>query len=576
MNSSKLKSIVRCLGCFCEESVSSFKLKSEILRVVFQEDSLKLCYICKKLARNADLFVQTVQTNQLRLQSLTNGPDISDLKIESHPILQLKTKIIDLYSHEIEELTPRIEQTSNIGVKWEKNDERDDEVCDEIQDGSDNNGECDLPLVKQEDIKEVKIELNVDLEDEENKKCKKKVIKRKMAKKKVETLNENSEDRTDETSNIILVNITMEDFMREREEMAKKNLYMAAKYKCKDCIKGFIYKEIYDKHMKLHLKSNGKYMCEICKQRMDSVEKLARHKKKHLIRYKCQECGIVRNNHSTIKDHYTSVHNKQNVLFQCPDCSREFLTSGAVRRHKHYRHKRNRITCDICLKSYVTKYYLRKHIQLQHSGDNSFSKWQESRCNYKCDECGKAFSAPSQLKNHMIKHSDTRSFYCVECNKTFKTEISLNQHLKTLPHVEYSELPLQCDQCDKRFRAKRDLANHMNRIHLGTKPYQCDKCEKGYADQWSLTEHIRYKHEGVVKPRKYPCTICDKVFKTNSTCKMHIRTHTGERPYKCTKCPASFSQSGILNTHVKLVHLKLTRDGRPKVSAIDKSRYDYN
>ncbi|XP_045519131.1 zinc finger protein 708-like [Pieris brassicae] len=571
MNTLNPKSNVRCIGCLCEESVSTFKVKSELLRVVFQEDSLILCFICKKLAYNADLFVRTVHTNQLRLQSLTNGLDITDLKIETHPILQLQTKIIDVDSHEIDELTSSIEQTSNIGVKLEKN----DEVCDEIQDGSDNNTECDLPLVKEEDVNGIKGELSF-LEDETIKKCKKIVMKTKTAKKKVKPFRENIDNTTDETPNIILVNITTEDFMSEREEMAKKNLYMAAKYKCKDCIKGFIYKEIYDKHMKLHLKSNGKYMCEICKQRMDSVEKLARHKKKHLIRYKCQECGIIRNNHSTIKDHYTSVHNKQNVLYQCPDCSREFLTSGALRRHKHYRHKKNRITCDICLKSYVTKYYLRKHIQLQHSGDNSFSKWQESRCNYKCEECGKAFSAPSQLKNHMIKHSDTRSFYCVECNKTFKTEISLNQHLKTLPHVEYSELPLQCDQCDKRFRAKRDLANHMNRIHLGTKPYQCDKCEKGYADQWSLTEHIRYKHEGVVKPRKYPCTICDKVFKTNSTCKMHIRTHTGERPYKCTKCPASFSQSGILNTHVKLVHLKLTRDGRPKVSAIDKSRYDYN
>ncbi|XP_047519209.1 uncharacterized protein LOC125059060 isoform X2 [Pieris napi] len=152
MNTLNSKSIGRCIGCLCEESVSTFKLKSEPLRVAFQEDCLKLCYICKKLACNADLFVRTVQTNQLRLQSLINGPDITDLNIESHPILQLQTKIIDLHSHKINELTPRIEQTSNIRVKLEKNDERDDEVCDDIQDGSDNNAEFDLSLVKQEDV----------------------------------------------------------------------------------------------------------------------------------------------------------------------------------------------------------------------------------------------------------------------------------------------------------------------------------------------------------------------------------------------------------------------------------------
>ncbi|CAF4901888.1 unnamed protein product [Pieris macdunnoughi] len=176
MNTLNPKLIVRCIGCLCEESVSTFKLKSEPLRVAFQEDCLKLCYICKKLACNADLFVRTVQTNQLMLQSLPNGPDITDLKIESHPILQLQTKIIDLHSHKIDELTPRIEQTSDIRVKLEKNDERDDEVCDEIQDGSDNNAEFDLQLVKQEDV-----ELSFLDKDETIDKCKKKVLKRKIS-----------------------------------------------------------------------------------------------------------------------------------------------------------------------------------------------------------------------------------------------------------------------------------------------------------------------------------------------------------------------------------------------------------
>ena len=45
--------------------------------------------------------------------------------------------------------------------------------------------------------------------------------------------------------------------------------------------------------------------------------------------------------------------------------------------------------------------------------------------------------------------------------------------------------------------------------------------------------------------------MCGDKFMRSSTLKIHMRRHTGERPYKCDKCDKGFSESGNLKTHLK-------------------------
>lgn len=58
---------------------------------------------------------------------------------------------------------------------------------------------------------------------------------------------------------------------------------------------------------------------------------------------------------------------------------------------------------------------------------------------------------------------------------------------------------------------------------------------------------------------EYVCPVCGKNFSQPSHYRTHMRSHTGERPFRCQYCPYSASQKGNLKTHVQTVH-RLTFD----------------
>src|SRR6266699_3106183 len=61
----------------------------------------------------------------------------------------------------------------------------------------------------------------------------------------------------------------------------------------------------------------------------------------------------------------------------------------------------------------------------------------------------------------------------------------------------------------------------------------CPICENG-----SLARHIR-THTG---EQPFKCTTCTKSFSQKGNLDRRMRTHTGEQPFKCTTCTKSFSQ----------------------------------
>ncbi|KAI5640007.1 zinc-finger double domain-containing protein [Phthorimaea operculella] len=562
-----------CFGCLCRnDSVLLEAVNvSPLLRTILQIDQLMLCYICKRIANHAEIFVQNVQSNQILLENMFSVTDsiIESINSAVQPIISL-THVplqpilldgVDTGQNETYEVYPCV----NMKIKLELKCDNDYDTLDNDDHAFADFGDADNKLGLESFVKDEEDEyplklLKQELESQGVKiKCMKKIKKKVRRRDKI--TGQQPEVPLDETR-IELICISREECLQERDQKALEETYQKSEYKCEDCVKSFSYKSSYEKHMECHDEINGDYVCDICNVRMSTEDKLHHHQRYHTHRYKCLECGLIRQNKITIEDHYRTKH-CQGTEFTCPHCFKRFKRRGSLRKHMARLHgAKDKVVCADCNKIYANKESLKHHIIKFHTNEPG-----RRVKSHVCQDCGKAFSSPSQLQKHSIKHNDRKDHYCVECDKSFKSEYILKHHLKTtMSHNTYMDLPLPCLQCKKRFAIRRDLDRHMNRVHLNIKPFQCDQCEKGYVNNWSLKEHQRMVHEGYKRPLKYPCPMCDKIFDRQTILKSHIRTHTGERPYQCSKCPAAFSQAGILGTHVKLVHLKLTRDGRPKAS----------
>ncbi|KAJ6647431.1 Homeotic protein spalt-major [Pseudolycoriella hygida] len=69
-------------------------------------------------------------------------------------------------------------------------------------------------------------------------------------------------------------------------------------------------------------------------------------------------------------------------------------------------------------------------------------------------------------------------------------------------------------------------------------------------DEMALRKMKNYDGEGRHDPfSKHQCRYCDKIFGSDSALQIHIRSHTGERPFQCNMCSSSFTTKGNLKVH---------------------------
>lgn len=292
------------------------------------------------------------------------------------------------------------------------------------------------------------------------------------------------------------------------------------------------------------------YGCSACSAKFYDLDGLKAHERVHQGQrpFLCSICGVA-----SATKHHLIVHMRKHSgekPFICDICKKAFADRSAYRRHKSIHETRKTFHCETCKKEFSDQSTYKRHQKEKHGSKDK---------KFQCKICEKEFNRKETFVSHVthvhgvdIKKATDPESKAVKSSPSQSKE-TLKQYLsedsvKKLDQSEKKWTSIKCPECEMIFYKRSAMEVHL-RSHTGHKPFVCEVCDKRFGRSNNLKLHQRI-HSGE-KPYKCSENDCGKAFSDISAFKRHVRTHSGIKPYKCNKCQRAFAQTGTMKNHKK-------------------------